>query len=83
MAYFDGKPAKVIRNPGEVQVFYGGFLEPDGIGHGHVRATGGSMGENIVYWRLPESEGGREVISNAWDVPFGHGNDLRSHLSDF
>lgn len=83
MAYFDGKPTKVIRNPGETVVYYGGFLAPDGPGHGHVKATGGASGENIVYWRLPEDEGGKEIISNAWDVPFGQGNDLSDHLTNF
>lgn len=83
MAQFDGKEAKVVRSPGEIQVYYGGELTPDGYGHGHVRATGGPLGENIVYWRLPKSEGGNEIISNSWDAPFGHGNDLRDHLTGF
>ena len=81
MAWFDGKEAKVIRNPGEIQVFYGGFLTPDGSGHGHVRATGGPLGENIVYWRLPDSEGGQVIVSNSWDIMYG--NDLSNHLSGF
>lgn len=81
MAWFDGKEAKVVRNPGEIQVFYGGFLTPDGNGHGHVRATGGPLGENIVFWRLPESEGGQVIVSNSWDTMYG--NDLSNHLSGF
>lgn len=81
MATFDGQEAKVVRNPGEIQVFYGGFLMPDGDGHGHVRATGGPLGENIVYWRLPASEGGQVIVSNSWDTKYG--NDLSNHLSGF
>lgn len=46
-----------------------------------MKATGGPMGENIVYWRLPESEGGRVIVSNSWDVMYG--NDLNSYLSGF
>lgn len=81
MPWFDGKEAKVIRNPGEIQVYYGGFMTPDGDGHGHVRATGGPLGENIVFWRLPKSEGGHIIVDNAWGVVGG--NDLRDHLSGF
>ena len=38
-------------------------------------------GENIVYWRLPDSEGGQVIVSNSWDTMYG--NDLSSHLSGF
>lgn len=81
MATFDGKDAKVERSGGTINVFYGGFLVPDGTGHGHVKATGGPMGENIVYWRLPDDEGGQVIVSNSWDTQYG--NDLSDHLSDF
>ena len=44
------------------------MFKPDGPGHGHVRVTGGPLGENIVYWRLPESEGGQVIVDNAWET---------------
>lgn len=81
MAIFDGEDAKVIRTPGEINVYYAGFLTPDGPGHGHVKATGGPEGENIVYWRLPANEGGQVIVSNSWDTKYG--NDLNNYLSDF
>ncbi len=81
MAWFDGKEAKVERSDGTINVFYGGFFTPDGPGHGHVKATGGPLGENIVYWRLPDSEGGQVIVSNSWDTMYG--NDLGNHLSGF
>ena len=81
MAYFDGQPAVVHRSGGMINVYYGGAFTPDGYGHGHVKATGGPLGENIVYWRLPESEGGQVIVDNAWDTM--NGNDLRDHLTGF
>jgi len=81
MPTFDGKEAKVERSGGEIQVYYGGFISPDGAGHGHVKATGGAFGENIVYWRLPDDEGGQVIVSNAWDTMYG--NDLSDHLRGF
>ena len=35
-----------------------------GDGHGHVKAQGDPLGEFIVYWRLPKSEGSATVIDN-------------------
>ena len=61
MAYFE-QPAIVHRSGGQINVYYGGMFKPDGPGHGHVRVTGGPLGENIVYWRLPESEGGQVIV---------------------
>ena len=82
MAYFDGYPATVHRSGEQINVYYGGrFGNIPGDGHGHVRATGGPLGENIVYWRLPESEGGQVIIDNSWGTM--NGNDLRDHLTDF
>ena len=82
MAYFDGYPAVVHRSGGQINVYYGGrFGNIPGDGHGHVRATGGPLGENIVYWRLPESEGGQVIVDNSWGTM--NGNDLRDHLTDF
>ena len=61
----DGKPAKIRRSGGTTEIFYGGaWGNIPGDGHGHVKAQGGSLGEFIVYWRLPESEGGATVIDN-------------------
>ncbi|XMB33791.1 hypothetical protein QQ965_03560 [Candidatus Saccharibacteria bacterium oral taxon 955] len=63
-----------------INIYYGGkYGNIPGDGHGHVKATGGPLGENIVYWRLPDSEGGAVIVSNEWDVMYG--NDLRSHLT--
>ncbi len=81
MAYFDGYPAVVHRSGGQINVYYGGAFTPDGHGHGHVKATGGPLGENIVYWRLPESEGGQVIVDNSWGTM--NGNDLRDHLTGF
>ena len=81
MAWFDGKEAKVERSGGTTNVYYGGAFTPDGHGHGHVKATGGPPGENIIYWRLPESEGGQVIVSNSWDIMYG--NDLSNYLSGF
>lgn len=55
MAWFDGKEAKVVREAGTINIFYGGSFTSDGYGHGHVKAQGGAFGESIVYWRLPDS----------------------------
>ena len=56
---FEGYPIKVVYgNTGRkdrFEFYYGGFLEPDGFGHGHVVSNDG---ENIHYWRLPDDEGG-------------------------
>ena len=41
-----------------------GLAISPGDGHGHVKAQGGPPSEFIVYWRLPESEGGAIVIDN-------------------
>lgn len=81
MAYFDGYPAVVHRSGGMINVYYGGAFTPDRHGHGHVKATGGPLGENIVYWRLPESEGGQVIVDNSWGTM--NGNDLRDHLTGF
>ncbi|WP_327313344.1 hypothetical protein [Streptomyces sp. NBC_01235] len=81
MAEFDGKEARVDRSGGTINVYYGGaFGNIPGDGHGHVKATGGPLGENIVYWRLPQSEGGDVIVSNSWDTKYG--NDLSEHLTD-
>ncbi|CAN3702702.1 hypothetical protein MMX123_02732 [Microbacterium sp. MM2322] len=63
-------------------MFYGGrFGNVPGDGHGHVKATGGPFGENIVFWRLPESEGGQIIVSNSFDTMYG--NDLRNYLTGY
>lgn len=62
--YFDNYPATVVHEPGTINVYYGGVFRPGGDGHGHVKAQGGTFAENIVYWRLPLSEGGTVVIDN-------------------
>ena len=63
--WFDGKPAKIRHSGGTTEIFYGGaWGNIPGDGHGHVKAQGGPLGEFIVYWRLPESEGGATVIDN-------------------
>ena len=65
MAYFDGYPAVVHRSGGQINVYYGGrFGNIPGDGHGHVRATGGPLGENIVYWRLRRSGYHRQLMGN-------------------
>lgn len=81
MAYFDGQPAIVHRSGGQINVYYGGAFAPDEHGHGHIKATGGPLGKNTVYWRLPESEGGQVIVDNSWGTM--NGNDLRDHLTDF
>jgi len=75
LGWFDGREALVQRSGGMINVYYGGSLKPDGTGHGHVKATGGPLGENIVYWRLPEDEGGEVIIDNRFTVT--NGNDVR------
>jgi hypothetical protein cdivTM_09441 len=77
MAYFDGQPAIVYMSGGQISAYYGGI----GPGHGHVKATGGPLGKNTVYWRLPESKGGQVIVDNSWETM--NGNDLRDHLTDF
>ncbi len=81
MTSFDRQPAIVHRSGGMINVYYGGAFTPDGHGHGHVKATGGPLGENIVYWRLPESEDGQVIVDNSWGTV--NGNDLRDHLTGF
>ena len=76
MASFDGKDAKVVREAGTINIFYGGTFFPDGTGHGHVKAQGGAFGESIVFCRLPESEGGRIAIDN-----WASSESLSDHLS--
>lgn len=73
---FDGRDATVYLSPGTTNVLYGGRDgNTRGDGHGHVRATGGPTGENIVFWRLPEDEGGQTIVNNSWSIT--DGNDLR------
>ena len=63
--WFDGKEARIQRSGGMINIYYGGRSgNTPGDGHGHVKATGGPLGKNIIYWRLPESEGGATVIDN-------------------
>lgn len=82
MPWFDGKEARVERSAGTINVYYGGRMgNIPGDGHGHVKATGGPLGESIVFWRLPESEGGQTIVDNSWDTKYG--NDLSEHLSGF
>lgn len=75
--YFDGYEIKVVYgNTGRkdrFEFYYGGEGYPDGPGHGHVVSNDG---ENIHYWRLPDSEGGYVKI----DDRSGNGNCL---LSDY
>lgn len=78
--WFDRKEARIQRSGGMVNIYYGGkYGNIPGDGHGHVKATGGPLGENIVYWWLPDSEGGAVIVSNEWDVMYG--NDLRPYLT--
>ncbi len=73
---FDGRSATVYRSPGTTNVIYGGRNgNVPGDGHGHVKATGGPTGESVVFWRLPEDEGGQTIVDNSWDITGG--NDLR------
>lgn len=82
MAYFDGQPAIVHRSGGQINVYYGSrFGNIPGDSHGYVKATGGTLGKNIVYWRRPESKGGQVIVDNSWETM--NGNDLRDHLTDF
>ena len=63
--WFDGKEARIQRSGGMINLYYGGRSgNTSGDGHGHVKAQGGPLGDFIVYWRLPESEGGATVIDN-------------------
>lgn len=63
--YFDGHPIKIVYgNTGRrdrFEFYYGGLFDPDGIGHGHVVSNDG---ENIHFWRLPDSEGGMIMIDD-------------------
>ena len=82
MAYFDGQPAIVHRSGGMINVYCGSrFGNIPGDSHGHIKAAGGPLGKNIVYWRLPESEGGQVIVDNSWGTM--NGNDLRDHLTGF
>jgi len=73
---FDGREAKIYRSGGMINVYYGGrYDNAPNDGHGHVKATGGPHGENIVFWRLPEDEGGEVIIDNRFTVT--NGNDVR------
>ncbi|KTS65287.1 hypothetical protein NS206_04920 [Microbacterium testaceum] len=64
---FEGQEIKVVYGAtgrrDRFEFFYGGFLSPDGPGHGHVVSNDG---ENIHFWRLPSSEGGRVVIDDTF-----------------
>lgn len=72
---FDGQDIKVIYGAtgrrDRFEFYYGGFLSPDGVGHGHVVSNDGL---NINFWRLPDSEGGRIVIDDRWST-----EQLRDH----
>lgn len=47
---FDGREAKIYRSGGMINVYYGGrYDNTPNDGHGHVKATGGPHGENIVF----------------------------------
>ena len=81
MAWFDGKEAKVVREAGTINIFYGGSFTPDGYGHGHVKAQGGAFGESIVYWRLPANVGGQVIVNNPADIMYG--TNLSEYLGDF
>ncbi len=73
---FDGRGARIYRSGGMINVYYGGrYDNTPNDGHGHVKATGGPHGENIVFWRLPEDEGGEVIIDNRFTVT--NGNDVR------
>ena len=49
--WFDRKEARIQRSGGMVNIYYGGkYGNIPGDGHGHVKATGGPLGKNIVYW---------------------------------
>lgn len=72
---FDGQEIKVVYGAtgrrDRFEFFYGGAFMPDGSGHGHVVSNDG---ENIHYWRLPASEGGRVVIDDSFSF-----EKLQSH----
>ena len=73
--YFDGQEIVVKygatgRND-RFEFYYGGFYTPDGDGHGHVVSNDG---ENIIFWRLPDREGGRVVIDDRFSF-----EKLRDH----
>ena len=55
MAYFDGQLAIVHRSGGQINVYYDGAFAPDG--HGHVKATGGPLGKNTVYYTAAREQG--------------------------
>lgn len=76
MPFFDGQEAVIVKQAGTIDIYYGGLWKPDGEGHGHVKAQGHTCGECIVYWRLPDREGGRVVIDN-----WASEERLSSHLS--
>lgn len=72
---FEGKEIKVVTGAtgrrDRLEFYYGGMVTADGPGHGHVVSNDG---ENIHFWRLPESEGGRIVIDDRWSR-----EELRAH----
>ncbi len=67
-----GALAELLRSS---TVALGGNITGDG--HGYVKARGGSLGDFIVCWRLPESEGGATVIDN-----WASSERLSDHTSD-
>ena len=71
--YFDGHPIKVVRGATgrreRFEFYYGGLGSPDGYGHGHVVSNDG---ENIHYWREPNST--FPIIDDTWST-----EDLRKH----
>ena len=80
--WFDGKEARIQRSGGMINVYYGGrFGNIPGDSHGHVKATGGPLGENIVFWRLPDSEGGHVLVDNKFTIMNGNDLRLRDHLT--
>ncbi|WP_367133234.1 hypothetical protein [Saccharothrix sp. HUAS TT1] len=46
----------------KVDIYYGGRGGPLGKGHGHLVKL--RDGDSVVYWRLPQSEGGRVITDN-------------------
>lgn len=62
---FEGKDIKVVVGSTgrreRLEFYYGGWMYPDGPGHGHVVCNDG---ETINYWRLPSHEGGRTLIDD-------------------
>ena len=81
MTWFDNKEAEVYRSFGTIDVYYGGSPCPDGPGHGHIKATDNYMGEKIVYWRLPDDEGGRVIVEKSWSD--SSDEDLRDHMTGY